>query len=114
MIKIRRNMTYSCHVSSDTMNSTLLGGKIMIESRCGLLCSECNYREQMDCKGCVLIHKPFWGEACPVKSCCEAKGYTHCGQCNDFPCKLLHKFAYEMEESDNGKRIEQCQKWVKE
>lgn len=32
----------------------------MIESRCGILCSECSYREQMNCKGCITIEKPFW------------------------------------------------------
>lgn len=113
MTNIINSMTYSCHVTLDIMNKTV-GGMTMIESRCGLLCSECNYREQMNCKGCIVIHKPFWGDACPVKSCCEAKGHSFCGQCKDFPCKLLHKFAYEMEESDNGKRIEQCRKWRKE
>lgn len=86
----------------------------MIESRCGLLCSECEYREQMNCGGCILIDKPFWGENCPVKTCCESKKHEHCGKCKDFPCKLLHKFAYDMEESDNGKRIEQCREWAKE
>lgn len=86
----------------------------MIESRCGLLCSECEYREQMNCGGCVLIDKPFWGESCPVKSCCESKNHEHCGQCKDFPCEILHKFAYDMEEGDNGKRIEQCRKWANE
>lgn len=33
----------------------------MMESRCGILCSECAYREQMGCAGCVQIQKPFWG-----------------------------------------------------
>lgn len=45
----------------------------MIESRCGLLCSDCSFRETMGCKGCVNIDKPFWGDSCPVKSCCEKK-----------------------------------------
>ena len=46
----------------------------MIDSRCGLLCSDCSFRETMGCKGCVNIDKPFWGDSCPVKSCCEKKG----------------------------------------
>lgn len=53
----------------------------MIESRCGILCSECIYREQTGCAGCVHIKKPFWGDSCPVKSCGEEKTYEHCGQC---------------------------------
>ena len=39
----------------------------IIESRCGILCSECNYRDEVNCKGCVNIAKPFWGDICPVK-----------------------------------------------
>jgi len=87
----------------------------MIESRCGLLCSECSYREQTGCAGCVQMKKPFWGESCPVKSCCESKNHPHCGVCQNFTCEQLHKFAYEMgEQSDNGKRIEQCKAWREE
>lgn len=32
----------------------------MTESRCGLLCSECSFRETSGCKGCVNMDKPFW------------------------------------------------------
>ena len=28
------------------------------ESRCGLLCSQCSFRESMGCKGCVQIDNP--------------------------------------------------------
>ena len=83
------------------------------ESRCGLLCSECSYREQMSCAGCICIGKPFWGDVCPVKSCCEEKKHEHCGECADFPCSLLNGFAYDEKQGDNGKRIEQCRFWKK-
>lgn len=56
----------------------------MIESRCGILCSECEYREQTGCKGCTEMEKPFWGEGCPVKACCEEKAHDHCESCGDF------------------------------
>ena len=46
-----------------------------------------------------------------MKSCCEGKGLNHCGQCGEFPCALLHRFAYEMEQSDQGERIRQCERW---
>ncbi|MBP3888916.1 MAG: DUF3795 domain-containing protein [Cellulosilyticum sp.] len=82
-----------------------------IESRCGILCSECGYREQVGCKGCVAMDKPFWGESCPVKSCCEDKEQAHCGQCQNFACQVLHQMAYNENQGDNGKRIEQCKKW---
>lgn len=83
----------------------------MMESRCGLLCSACQYREQTGCKGCITIEKPFWGESCPVKACCEAKGLGHCGLCPDFPCALLTQFSYDKEQGDDGKRIGQCRLW---
>jgi len=83
----------------------------MIESRCGLLCSQCGYRERANCGGCVDIEKPFWGDSCPVKSCCEELGHEYCGQCADFPCELLNGFAYDKEQGDNGKRIETCRLW---
>ena len=95
--------------------------KFMVESRCGLLCGECAYREQMGCnfrettgcKGCANMDKPFWADSCPVKTCCESKKQNHCGECDSFVCPLLHTFAYDMEQSDNGMRIEQCKKWSK-
>jgi len=83
----------------------------IVESRCGLLCSKCEYREKMDCQGCAAIDKPFWGD-CPVKSCCESKNQEHCGQCSDFPCDLLKQFAYDAEQGDDGKRIETCREWA--
>lgn len=86
----------------------------MIESRCGLLCSQCAYRAQVNCPGCAAISKPFWGERCPVKSCCEEKGLAHCGACDSFPCALLHQFAYDPKQGDEGRRIEQCRCWRQE
>lgn len=83
----------------------------MIESRCGLLCSQCPYRAQTGCAGCIHMDKPFWGESCPVKSCCEDKALAHCGSCEDFPCAVLHQFAYDAQQGDNGQRIEQCRTW---
>ncbi len=79
----------------------------MIESRCGILCSECRFTE---CKGCVNIPNPFWGN-CPVKTCCEEKKIMHCGECSEFPCNLLKSFSYDEKEGDDGKRIKQCEKW---
>lgn len=83
----------------------------MITSRCGLLCSGYAYREPMDCKGCTAIEKPFWGDAGPVKSCCERRELEHCGICGKFPCALLTGFAYDPEQGDGGERIKQCERW---
>jgi len=89
----------------------------MIESRCGLLCSECKFQEEAGCRGCVNIDKPFWTEFsgcanCSVKACCEGKSHEHCGECAEFPCGMLNEFAFDKEHGDNGRRIEQCREWL--
>lgn len=80
----------------------------MIESRCGILCSACSFKKDGICSGCLQIQKPFWGDACPVKDCCESKKQEHCGTCKEFPCDLLNQFAFDESQGDNGLRIEQC------
>lgn len=84
----------------------------MNESRCGLACGQCGYREEVHCPGCTGMERPFWGESCPVKSCCEEKKLAHCGLCPAFPCDLLRQFAYDKEQGDNGERIRRCQRWA--
>ncbi|MDK2915537.1 MAG: hypothetical protein PWR25_94 [Euryarchaeota archaeon] len=86
----------------------------MIESRCGILCSECEYREQVGCRGCTAITKPFWGESCPVKTCCEARDLENCGRCGEFSCGLLERFAFDENQGDGGRRIEQSRAWCGE
>lgn len=85
--------------------------KNKIESRCGIECSQCTFLKDNICIGCINITKPFWADACPVKTCCENKHIECCGQCNEFPCELLKSFAYDKEQGDNGLRIENCKKW---
>jgi hypothetical protein len=80
-------------------------------ARCGIDCEACKYREQMNCPGCPATGgKPFWGE-CQVARCCIGKGHEHCGQCAEFPCELLKKFAYDPEQGDNGRRIRNLEAW---
>ena len=86
----------------------------MIESRCGILCWKCGYRAKAGCKGCKAIDKPFWGESCPLKVCCEAKGIENCGRCDVFPCEQLVAFAFDANQGDGGRRIEQCRTWCRE
>ena len=86
----------------------------MIESRCGIKCNSCEYKDQMGCAGCIHIKKPFWGEACPIKDCVEQKQLTHCGECEAFPCELAKSFAYDEKQGDGGKRLETCRCWKKE
>ena len=85
--------------------------KSKIESRCGIECSKCKFLKEEVCIGCTNITKPFWADACPVKTCCENKQIECCGQCTEFPCDLLKSFAYDKEQGDNGLRIENCKKW---
>ena len=49
----------------------------------------------------------------PVKSCVETKELNHCGECEDFPCKLAKSYAYDEKQGDQGKRLEQCRCWGK-
>lgn len=86
--------------------------KIEIESRCGIECSKCEYKEKMGCLGCANINDPFWGE-CAVKKCAEGKKLKCCGECKEFPCELLKSFAYDEQQGDSGLRIEICKKWCK-
>ncbi|WP_069998726.1 DUF3795 domain-containing protein [Cellulosilyticum sp. I15G10I2] len=88
----------------------------MVESRCGIVCSECEFRVSMNCKGCTCITKPFWGEDCKIKSCAESKQLKHCGECADdiFPCDQLLEFAYDKAQGDDGARINQCEMWRNE
>lgn len=83
----------------------------MIESRCGLVCSQCAWRESTGCPGCLRQENPFWG-SCPIKHCCEEKGLAHCGGCESFPCQSLNAFAYDKEHGEgDGSRLEQCRRW---
>lgn len=88
----------------------------MIDSRCGLCCSNghCEEIYGVNCEGCAKIDRPFWGE-CPVKTCCEGKKLAHCGLCPEFPCKQLNDFAYDKENGEgDGRRLEQCRCWAEE
>jgi len=110
----------------------------MIESRCGLCCSTCEYKESHNCGGCIETNgNPFHGE-CPVAKCCQEKGHTHCGECPQLPndcggdgdcgydtcftcdkttCAQLSAYSFaDKEHGDNppGARIERLRKWVKE
>ena len=86
----------------------------MIESRCGLNCSDCGYRTSCGCGGCIQTRgHPFHGE-CPVAKCCQDKGYVYCGQCPDLPCELLTQYSCDPVHGDNppGERIETCRRWA--
>jgi predicted metal-dependent phosphoesterase TrpH len=99
----------------------LLAGELkyvsqVIDSRCGLHCSDCGYQEKCGCGGCIETGgKPFHGE-CPIAVCCQGKGLTHCGECSDFPCELLTQYSCDPEHGDQpaGARIDQCKAWKRD
>ena len=85
----------------------------MIESKCGILCVSCDFRNKCGCGGCIETDgHPFYG-GCSVADCCKNKSVAFCGECHEFPCDLLMRFSYDPKHGDNpkGARIEQCKKW---
>ena len=85
----------------------------IIDTRCGLRCVGCGYKEACNCGGCIATNgHPFHGE-CPVAVCCQEKGFVYCGECPDLPCDLLEQYSCDSEHGDTppGARIEQCRKW---
>ena len=82
----------------------------VFESRCGIRCDLCERREGVACTGCTHMVMPFWGGECTVKSCCEAKKISHCGECAVFPCEIEKNIGVE-HGYDPAPRLEQCRKW---
>lgn len=85
-----------------------------VDSRCGLHCTGCTWKESHGCRGCIPTNgNPFHGE-CPVAVCCQKKGLVHCGQCPEIPCELLTSYSCDKENGDSpvGARIEQCKRWA--
>lgn len=89
---------------------------LTIQSRCGLLCKGCAFKEPCGCGGCIETNgNPFHGE-CPVAVCCQSKGFTHCGQCPDMPCDQLNAYScLDKEHGDKppGARISILNLWNK-
>ena len=88
---------------------------LKVQSRCGLLCSGCSYRESHGCKGCVETNgHPFYGE-CSIAVCCQNRGFSHCGQCGEIPCEKLRKYSCDDPEHGDkppGARIAVCRAWA--
>ena len=85
----------------------------MADSRCGLRCTGCGYKQAHHCGGCIETQgRPFHG-ACPVAQCCQNRGFSHCGQCPELPCALLWNYSCDPVHGDDpaGSRIVQCRSW---
>lgn len=84
--------------------------KTTFDTYCGLSCAECKFKAEHQCNGCIMSEgNPFHG-VCAVAACAKSRGKRFCGECEDIPCDLLKKYAYDEQHGDNGGRIENCQK----
>lgn len=87
----------------------------MIDSRCGLHCTDCQWKESAGCGGCIpTMGHPFHGE-CAIAVCCQNKGHAHCGECDSIPCDRLYAFSYldpEHGDTPQGARVEVCRRWA--
>ncbi len=88
-----------------------------IDSRCGLHCTGCEWKESCGCNGCIETNgHPFHGE-CHIAVCCQEKGYVHCGECNIIPCNKLYAYTYldpEHGDKPQGARVSICRRWAAE
>lgn len=89
----------------------------MIDSRCGLHCTGCGWKESHGCGGCIeTMGHPFHGE-CPIAICCQDKRLMHCGECDIIPCAKLYDYSYldpEHGDKPQGARVEVCRRWAAE
>lgn len=80
---------------------------------CGLDCDHCDWKEPCHCEGCIAT-KGFAfhckDEPCPVAACAIEHKVAFCGDCREFPCKLLTDYTNDPEHGDTppGARIEHC------
>lgn len=88
-----------------------------IDSRCGLHCTSCEWKESHGCGGCIeTMGQPFYGK-CQIAICCQNKGLIHCGECNIIPCAKLYAYSYlDLEHGDKpqGARVATCRRWAAE
>lgn len=86
-----------------------------VDSRCGLHCTACLWKESHGCGGCIETQgHPFYG-ACRIAACCQRREVTHCGECDIIPCNKLFAFSYlDPEHGDKppGDRVSVCRHWA--
>jgi hypothetical protein len=63
---------------------------------CGMNCTVCYKhvgirKHAKPCEGCLKGDegKPEHCRQCKIKNCVQSKGFVHCFECADFPCKLI-------------------------
>ena len=80
----------------------------LIDSYCGMDSSKCGYVKAQLCDGCTAKNGNPTIENCEIVACASTRNKRFCGECEDFPCEILERYAYDKEHGDNGKRIECC------
>ena len=87
----------------------------MVQSRCGLMCQSCSFKESIGCGGCIETKgRPFHGE-CSIAQCCQNKGFVYCGECSDMPCATLYQYSVlDKEHGDKpaGARLNVLRRWA--
>ena len=79
---------------------------------CGTYCGVCEWKDKMNCNGCLACKgHPFWGE-CDKAKCCTGRGFEHCGYCPDMPCQKLLDLFDDPEHGDKGTRINNLKNWT--
>ncbi len=48
--------------------------------------------EDMRCRGCFSDEQFMHCRQCEIRNCTQAKGYSGCHECSDFPCKFIDDF----------------------
>lgn len=78
---------------------------------CGSYCGVCGWKDKIGCEGCKANEgNMFWGE-CDKAKCCIAKGFEHCGRCDEMPCDKLKDLFGDPEHGDGGARLRNLQNW---
>jgi hypothetical protein len=49
--------------------------------------------EQTRCEGCRGPLESHWSSDCEMLACAQKREVRYCFECEDFPCKILDKFA---------------------
>jgi len=52
---------------------------------------------------------------CPVRKCCEKKGFSFCFECKEFPCKKWDKWPFDQKKIQNLRKIKEIgvETWIK-
>lgn len=80
---------------------------------CGMNCTVCYKhvgirKKAQPCQGCLKsdLGKPEHCRKCNIKTCTQRKGYIHCFECTDFPCKLIKNLEKSYNKRYNASLIE--------